>query len=111
MGLIPSAAIHPGLNLWLIFCIISGTFRQLSFQNSRISTFTIAGSQANYETCPVTRKNELQSLSGELITKAATMEKMEVGEPTNEDLVEQMRHILEDFKSQSKLFCIELTAR
>jgi hypothetical protein len=59
----------------------------------------------------VTRKNELQRLNGELITKAATMEKMGVEEPTNEDLVDQMRHILEDFASQSKLFCIEFEAR
>jgi hypothetical protein len=59
----------------------------------------------------VVRKNELQSLNGELITKAATMEKMGVGEPKNEDLVDQMHHILEDFASQSKLFCIELSAR
>jgi len=55
----------------------------------------------------VTRKNELQCLNGELITKAATMEKMGVGEPTNDDLVDQMHHILEDFE----LFCIELRAR
>jgi hypothetical protein len=48
----------------------------------------------------VVRKNELQSLNGELITKAATMEKMGVGEPTNEDLVDQMHHILEDVKIQ-----------
>jgi hypothetical protein len=67
--------------------------------------------QANHETCPVTRKNELQCLTGELITKAATMEKIGVEEPTNEDLVDQMRHILEDFASQSKLFGIELSAR
>jgi hypothetical protein len=59
----------------------------------------------------VTRKNELQCLNGELITKAATMEKIGVEEPTNEDLVDQMRHILEDFASQSKLFGIELSAR
>jgi hypothetical protein len=55
----------------------------------------------------VARKNELQSLNGELITKAATMEKMGVGEPTNEDLVDQMQQFLEDFASQSKLFCID----
>ena len=59
----------------------------------------------------MTRKNELQCLHRELITKAATMEKMGVEEPTNEDLVDQMRHILEDFTSQSTLFCIELSAR
>ena len=59
----------------------------------------------------MTRKNELQCLNGELIAKAATMEKMGVGEPTNEDLVDQMHHFLEDFASQSKLFCIELEAR
>ena len=51
--------------------------------------------------------DELQSLNGELITKATTMEKMGMGEPTNEDLVDQMRHILEDFES----FRIELRAR
>jgi len=45
------------------------------------------------------------------MTKAATMEKIGVEEPTNEDLVEQMRHILEDCTSLSKLFCIELSAR
>jgi hypothetical protein len=39
------------------------------------------------------------------------MEKIGVEEPTNEDLVDQMRHILEDFASQSKLFCIGLNAR
>ena len=59
----------------------------------------------------MTRKNELQCLNGELITKAATMEKMGVAEPTNEDLVDQMNHILEDFASWSKSFCIELDAR
>jgi hypothetical protein len=35
------------------------------------------------------------------------MEKMGIGEPTNEDLVNQMHHILEDFVS----FRIELRAR
>jgi hypothetical protein len=35
------------------------------------------------------------------------MEKMEIGEPTNEDLVNQMHHILEDFES----FRVELRAR
>ena len=59
----------------------------------------------------MTRKNELQCLNGELITKVATMEKIGVGEPTNEDLVNQMQHILEDFASLSKFFCIELEAR
>ena len=39
------------------------------------------------------------------------MAKMGVGEPTNEDLVDQMQRIMEDFESQSKLFCIELEAR
>jgi hypothetical protein len=57
------------------------------------------------------RKNELQCLNGELIRRAATMEKMGGGEPTNEDLVDQMQRIMEDFESQSKLFCIELEAR
>jgi hypothetical protein len=101
----PVAALYYA-GLWLMFCITSGTSRQLPFQNGRISTFTIAGSQANYETHPVARKNELQSLNGEFITKAAIMEKMGVGEPTNEDLVDQMHHILEDFASQSKLFAL-----
>ena len=55
----------------------------------------------------MTRKNELQCLNGELITKAAIMEKIGVEEPTNEDLVDQTRHILEESKS----FCIELRAR
>jgi hypothetical protein len=100
----PVAAFYAGL--WLIFCIISDTSRQLSFQNSQILTFAIAGSQANYETCPVT-KERTTVLNGELITKAATMEKMGIGEPTNEDLVDQMHHILEDFAS----FRIELRAR
>ena len=35
------------------------------------------------------------------------MEKMGIGEPTNEDLVDQMHHILEDFA----LFCTEMRAR
>jgi hypothetical protein len=59
----------------------------------------------------MTRKNELQCLNGELVTKAATMEKIGVEEPTNEDLVDLARHILEDLRSWSKTFGIELSAR
>jgi hypothetical protein len=39
------------------------------------------------------------------------MEKIGVEEPTNEDLVNLMGHILEDFTSWSKTFGIELSAR
>jgi hypothetical protein len=43
--------------------------------------------------------------------EVAKMEKIGVGEPTNEDLVDQARHILEDLRSWSKTFGIELRAR
>jgi hypothetical protein len=43
--------------------------------------------------------------------EVATMEKIGVEEPTNEDLVNLMGHILEDFTSWSKTFGIELSAR
>jgi hypothetical protein len=39
------------------------------------------------------------------------MEKLGEGEPTNEDLVNQMQRFLDDFAVQSKSFCIELVAR